>query len=184
MSSSVQKNVSQRKQVKSAIERIDTIEQDLPRVVMAVNEALTAQSQRVGELASILEAVVELAGVQAVDVKIKEIADRKVLANLEVAKSRLEQALTSGEVVSANVISERSLIVGREFDAQGEVLFPGRAQLQYAGVKPEFQAQLLGQGFGFTLETGDGGKFEVLEVYDVVDQSAEQAPAPSPANEG
>jgi hypothetical protein len=174
MSNGLQK-VSQRKQVRSALERIEGLEQEMPRIVMAVNEALTGQGQQVQQLASIVEAVVELFGSDTVDAKIKELADAKVTKNLANAKAALEKGLASGEVVLADAINDNSLVVGREFKADGEVVFPGRVQLQFRAIKPEFQEKLRGQGVGFTVETAGGGKFEVLEVYTVV----EAAPAPT-----
>lgn len=188
MSTPNPKRLSQGNQVKSALERIDTLEQELPRIVMAVNEALVGQNEKTGQLANIVEAVVELFGAETVDAKIKEISDRKTMAKLEDAKVKLTEAIQKGEVVKADVITDKSLVVGREFDGEGNVVFPGRAQLQFAGIKPEFQEKLLGAGVGTTLETGEGRKFEVTEVYDVIVKAEPEAPtantATSAANEG
>lgn len=189
MSNNIVKQISQRKQVKSAIERIDALEQELPRLVMGVNEALSNHAQRTAELASIVEAVVELFGSEVVDAKIKEISDRKVLANLDAAEKNLEKAKGAGEAVKADAIDSKSLIVGREFDKDGNVVFPGKAQLTYEAIKPEFQKKLLGQSAGFQVETPNGGKFEVLEVYKIIEKPAEKladgptTPEPA-ANEG
>lgn len=192
MSTPNPKRLSQGKQVKSALERIDSLEQELPRIVMAVNEALVGQNEKSGQLANIVEAVVELFGAATVDAKIKEISDRKTMANLEAAKAKLTEAIQKGDVVKADAISDKSLVVGKEYDKDGNVLFPGRAQLQFGAIKQEFQDKLLGNGVGFTLETGNGGKFEVTEVYDVVEKPAptevtevpEAATTTSAANEG
>ncbi len=184
MSNNLQRNLSQRKQVRSALERIDGLEQELPRIVLAINEALEGAGQRVGQLANIVEAVVELFGADTVDAKIKEIADRKITANLERAKQALADGLEKGDLLKADAIGEKALVVGRELDKDGNVVFPGRVQLTFAGIKPEFQEKLKGQGVGTIIETPAGGKFEVLEVYDVVEKAppaAEAAPTEAPA---
>jgi hypothetical protein len=173
MSNGMERSVSQRKQVKSALERIDALEQEFPRVVMAVNEAFSGQSQRVARLASVVEAVVELFGAEVVDAKIKEVSDRKTMDSLERAKAALEEGLAKGDLLKADAIGDASLIVGREFDKEGQAIFPGRVQLQFAGIKPEFQEQLRGQGVGFQVETPGEGKFEVVEIYEVVVKASE-----------
>jgi hypothetical protein len=47
------KAMSQRKQVRSALERIDLLEQELPNVITAVNELTETQQKRIVELAQI-----------------------------------------------------------------------------------------------------------------------------------
>jgi hypothetical protein len=166
--SSFAQQVSQKKAVKSALERIDQLEQDLPKIVMGVNEAVMGQRRGLGELASVVEALTEILGAGTVDAKIKEINERKVQAQLDKAKAALDEGLAKGDLVKADAVSDKSLIVGREYDKDGNVLPPGRAQITFDGIMPEFQDKLLGQGPGFTVETKNGGKFEVVEVYDVL----------------
>lgn len=170
MATNPDEKLTQRKQIKSALERIDDVEQELPRIVAAVNEVLAGQNQRTAELAAILEAAVELLGAETVDAKVKEISERKVTQDLEKAQAALVAGLADGQLVKAEVIGEQTLVVGREFKEDGELVFPGRIQLTFAGIRAEFQAKLKGQGVGFTVETVDGGWFEVLEVYDVVEK--------------
>lgn len=165
------RQISQRKQVRSALERIDTLEQDVPRIFQAVNEALTQSNQRMSQLGKVLEAVVELFGSETVDAKIKEIDTRNVQAQADGARAALEAGVADGTLVSALDINDKSLIVGREIDADGNVVFPGRVQLMFSGIRPEFQEKLLLQGPGFVVETQNGGKFEVLEVYNVVEKA-------------
>lgn len=176
MSNGMQRQMSQRKQVKSALERIEALEQTVPQIVMGVNQAFNQQGQRQEQLAAIVEAVVELFGAETVDAKIREIADRKVLQNLAKAQEALKEGLEKGEVLKAETINEKSLVVGREIDKDGNPVFPGRVQLTFSAIKPAFQEKLKGQAAGFSVETENGSKFEVLEVYDVVEKKAE-APA-------
>lgn len=180
MSNGLQK-VSQRKQVRSALERIDLLEVEQARVINDVNQAFNNQSQQFGRLANIVQAMVEILGGDVVDSKIKEMADAKALANLNAAQAALEHGLKTGEVVKADTIGEKTLVVGREFDNKGEVVFPGRAQLRFGGIRPDFQEKLKGQAAGFKMETDNGGSFEVLEIYDIVEKAAATAEATADA---
>ena len=186
MSNPMQRQLSQKKQVKSALERIDQIEEDIPQIVLGVNDALLELRgelrNRISPLAQITEALTEILGSDIVDAKIKEIDQRKTMARVETAKKNLEDGLAKGTVVKADAISDKSLIVGRETDKDGQVIFPGRAQLTFDKVAPEFQDKLLGQGVGFQVDTQTGGKFEVVEVYDVVTPPPAQ-PSSAPATE-
>lgn len=163
----MQQKTSQRKQVRSVIEKVDGFEVDLQRLFEAVNQSSMTTNRRINELALIEEAVVELLGPENVDSKMKEISERKMLQSLESAKEALAVGLAKGDLIQVAAITGASLVVGREFDDKGEAVFPGRVQLQMSGIKPEFQEKLLGQAPGTMIDT-NGGKFEVLEVYDVV----------------
>jgi hypothetical protein len=136
----------------------------MQRVFEAVNQSSMMMNQRTNELGAITEAVVELFGAEVVDAKIKEIADRKTLENLDRAKAAVAAGVEKGELVKANAIGDKSLVIGREIETKGEIVFPGQVQLQMSAIKPEFQEKLKGQGAGFQIETPNGGKFEVLEV--------------------
>jgi hypothetical protein len=121
-----------------------------------------------------LEAVAELVGGEAIDAKMKEIADRKTMQQLERAKAAVVAALEKGELVKVAAVTEKSLIVGRELDKDGQVVYPGHVQLKFSDIKPEFQVKLLEQHPGAQIETTNGVKFEVLEVYDMVQAPAQQ----------
>ena len=175
MGKEMERILNQKRQVKSALERIDAIEQELPRVISAVNEVLMQNNQRVTGLAEVVEAVVELFGSETVDAKITEVRTRKLAAQAAQAKENLEKAVVEGKILATATVEEDSLIVGRESDAEGNIAGPGRVQLLFSGIRPEFQEKLKGQAAGFSVTTENGGKFEVLEVYKVL-----PAPEPTP----
>lgn len=176
-----QPKLSQRKQIKSVVERVDTLEGDVQRIYEAVNQTITNSDERIRQLASLSEAYMELLGTEAVDAKLKEINERRQLESVERAKAVVVDGLTKGTLVKALVIGKDSIIAGREIDKDGQVVFPGFVQLKFAAVKPEFQEKLTGQGAGTMIETPTG-KFEVLEVFDPVEAKAEAAtPAEVPA---
>lgn len=178
MATNFNKQVSQRKQVKSITEKVEELQGAFMAIqdfVPSINEAFSRSDRQLGELALIVEAVVELFGPATVDAKIKEVADRKALAGLEQAQANLKAGLERGDLVVVDKVGEKSLVVGREIDSNGVVSFPGRAQLVFSQIKPDFSAKLLGQQVGFVMETSNG-KFEVQEIYDIVDRAPSNDP--------
>ena len=188
MSNNPQKALSQKKQVKSALERIGELEGVLPQIIAGFNQALMQLEQRLGEFGEAIDALVELAGG-------KDLVD-SVIQSHRVARAtaNLNAALARGDLVKVEAVSEKSVIVGREFDKDGNLVPPGRVQLSFRGFKPEFREKLLGKGVGFVFDIGAElaettgtpagetvtGKFEVSEVYDRVEKAPEnpgQVPA-------
>lgn len=168
---------------KSIEVRLDTFEAQLAGIVGEVNGAFQAQIERLGQFAQVLEAVTELVGVEMVDAKIKEISERKVQERIAQAKEALKQGIASGELVPATVITDKSMLVGRETDKDGNVVEPGHIQLPMDRIAfPTVREQLVGQGVGFKVQTPAGNTFEVLEVYDVVPKPA-ASPMPEPTTE-
>lgn len=157
---------------KSALERIDLLENEIPRLISAINGAFEQLNERVGSLAKLVEAVVETVGAEQVEQSLKAIEDRKIELQLSAAKAELDSQVAAGNMLKVEVVGEKSLIVGREFDREGVLIPPGRAQIMFASIKPEYQEKLKGQQAGFMFETV-GGKFEVMEVYDEVVKAPE-----------
>lgn len=185
------RQLSQRQQVRTALERISDLEQQMPQIIVGINQALNAASTRASELASVIEAISEILGTEVVDAKIKEISERKALQNLASAQDALQKGLEDGSVVKTDSITANSLVVGRELDKDGNPVFPGRVQLTYAAIRPDFQKKLLGQSAGFVFSTSESespnpedGKFEVLEVYNIVPKPevSEQSKVETPAS--
>lgn len=85
-------------------------------------------------------------------------------------------------------LHERSFVVGREVDENGKVINP-RMQFSIASLKKDFQDKVVGKKVGDLVEnfTGDGIKFEILETYDILDESNQsksfEEPKQSPESE-
>jgi hypothetical protein len=96
--------------------------------------------------------------------KLKEMREARVQAQADREKEVLAKAVADGLLESSDVVTEDSVVVGREISKEGDVLHPGRAQAHFTGFAPDAQKQLLGQGVGFVV-TGTDGSFEVTEIY-------------------
>lgn len=170
------KKVTTNKKVKSALERIDQLEGDLGEVqgmiqnlLMATNQVLSNFENRINVQAELIEALGLLAGPEKLAETVNQIKAKKVNDALANAKKALEVAVEQGKVVPVDAITEKSLIIGAEFDADGIEVAPGRMQITFQSLLPQFKEELLGKGVGAEVKTPSGGSFKVSEVYEVLD---------------
>lgn len=164
--------------------RLNTLEESLAKadkqmteLVEALNTAFGNMNKQVVEAVETLNAVVAHIGADKVAEIVVSERKKKASEEAEQRKTMLQKMVEGGLLAKAEVISDKSVIVGQETDKDGKEVDPGYAQLQLSAVKPEFQAQLRGQKAGFVLDTPNG-KVIVKEVWDFVD-----APPPPPAPE-
>lgn len=170
-------NLSLRQKTRSALDRIDAVESTINELVSSLNGVIQQLNARLGDISEKIQALTDVVGAENVTKALDALAQAKAEKQLASAKEALADALTKGHLVSADSIGENSLVVGREFDKDGALIPPGRIQLTFSGIKAEFQEKLKGQGFGFTVDTPTGGKFEVLEVYDFATAAKPTAPS-------
>lgn len=176
------RQLSQRQRVKTALERIESLEINMGSIIQATNQVLNQVNARLSTIEETLAALVIEIGPDQVQARVDALRTEAAEARMKAAKDALDKATAAGDVVKSEAITEKSLIVGVEKDKDGKVIVPGRVQLTYTGVKPEFQTQLLGKGIGTIVKTTPGGTFEVTEVYDIVEKApeAEATPASEP----
>ena len=172
------------KRTSNALDRLDAVEKTIPDLISAINNSLGGLNQQLNAQGEVLEAVVSLLGQETVQNTIKETRERKATELMEAEKKALEELKNAGTVVAVEKVTEKTVIVGREFTPDGSVRHPGRAQVPFSRVDQNFKEGLLGKGVGFVLDLPTGGKFEVVELYEVVPQppkpEAEAAPATEP----
>lgn len=157
--------LSQKKQVKSALERIDALEQELPRLAMAVNEVLTKNAQRLGNLAAVLEAAVHILGQDVVDAKMAELEKERKAQRLAEARVKLDEAVAAGQLVPADSVDTDSFLVGTVSKAEGD---SEQVQVSYDQLSNTIKDSLLGSPVGTVAQADDGSKFEVTEIYKVI----------------
>ena len=167
---------SQRKQVKTALERIDLLEKGMERMAMLFDMVINQANQRISVVSETVEALSKITGPEAVAQVIVEDRKRKSEEAAAAAKKALDEAVAAGNLVAVETCSEKSLIIGVEKDKDGNLVGPERFQLHFSQIKPEFQEQLLGKGLGTKLTTETGGSVEVLELYDPVEKTEEPKP--------
>lgn len=179
--------MSVRKATATALDRIQSLEDMFPNLVQGVNQTFKQMNDQIMGLTETAEALAALFGEDQVKGKVQEIRLKKDNDRAEAQKTALIEAVKGGQFTAAEVITEKSLIVGTEFDKEGVAIGAGRIQMFMAGVKPEFKEKLLGGkvGLSFDLPTG---KFVVNEIYEAVEKpippppvADTAAPAAAPA---
>lgn len=157
--------LSQKKVVKSALERIDSLESELPRLAMAINEVLTNNAKKISDLALVLDAVVQVLGQDVVDAKLAELQSVRVAKRLADARKKLGEAVEAGQLISTETVDTDSFVVAtvaKEGDTES-------IQVPYSELKAEIRELLLGVGVGTSVEL-DGSTVTVNEIYKIVVQ--------------
>lgn len=167
----------------SVRKRLDNLEGQMAELMDALNKVLSNQSRQIQEAVETLNAIVAHIGADKVAQIIVDERNKKAAEEAEGKKKTVAQLMQSGLLTKNEVITEKSIVTGRELDLNGEVVPPGYAQVQVATLKPEFKNQLLGQKVGFVLDT-PSGKLEVQEILEYNDKppqpEAAAQPAPTP----
>ncbi len=166
-----------RQQQRSLSERLTSMEQGVMRLTIGVHQWFQENGPKISSLEEQVSALVELSGPDEVTRVINERRIERARAQAEVEKKSLEEGVADGYVLPAEKVEEKSLIVGRYFDKEGQVTEPGRAQLVIPGVQPQFKEKLLGASPGIMLDLPDGGKFELLEIYTIDEAKAAEVMA-------
>lgn len=158
---------------KTIVERVADVESAFPRLVEAINDNIDRKLQPVIPL---LNALTDLVGREAVASKMKEQREAQATQDMEMRKAQLEVLVKEGRLVKSDTVSDKSVIVARETGADGTVVHPGRFQMMFSEIAPQFQEKLLGKAVaGLKLDLPENqGTFEVLESYEFV-------PEPAPA---
>lgn len=165
-------------QATGALERVTNLEDGLENVVKGVNESFTLIESRLQTLEELVTALTVTVGTEQVQDMV--LTNRKVQqdARIEAAKASIATAVTEGKLLPAtlpslaemeadtdNVLVNKFLVVGREMNAEGEVLPPGRLQLPLGRIMKEVRVLLAGAGPGLTVPTPQNQQFVLDEVY-------------------
>jgi len=159
----------------NALERLEVLE----RTVNSIGSATNNNINQIGGMTEVLDAVVQILGVEAIQKVLSENRVAMAEAQSKAEEEALKELLSKGDIAESEKISDKSIVVGKETNPDGTVRPPGRAQVAFARIDPTFQEQFLGKSAGFVLDLPTGGKFEVLSVYDVVEK-AETPVIPAP----
>lgn len=169
-----------------ASERLSSLEM----VVTNIDSNLAATSRRVGELElllfnlsrenEILKDALQLLNEKQLSIislnnEGKPLTDdninSKVVDLKEAAlKERLNVELRAGNIKESNVISENSVLVGRELNQEGVVENP-RIQFLVGRLIPELKNKFIDKKVGDLIK-GNDGKFdiEIMEIYDFTEK--------------
>lgn len=155
-------------------ERVDQLESVLLNVVPQIDKAISEINQRtaeqiakVRELSDVLQAVISVAGPEAVAAKYKELADQSITARALTQQEEVAKALQDNKIKLVDSISLDSIIAFTEGRPDGTLMgATGYTRYHYRELLPEVQEALLGKGRGFEYKTQFGATLKVLDIYE------------------
>ena len=183
----IARNLSQTGRIKSALERIQGLEDELPKLIAGTNGALAQLEQRISQSTEILNAIAQvvdgLAGDGTVSAKVTDNQIKRAQTLADQQKAGIAAALAEGKLAVTDVIGEKSVVVCVETDKDGNTVPPGYMQMEAARIIPAFHDKFIGQKVGGTVDTPNGGKLTITELYDFVAQPPVAANADTPTTD-
>lgn len=162
---------------RTASQRIDDMERGLMALYQTADNMardLMTIKEAIKLLGNKLDSVVKVSrsGSALTD---ENIAAVMVENNVEELKTKVQNLVNSGALVSAEEIGPNSFVVGREVAADGTVQNP-RLQFVVSQLQPDIKDKFPGHKAGEKIDLQEGKwSFEVLEVYNI--QVPQEAPA-------
>jgi hypothetical protein len=165
--------------VEETLKRVDTLEQIIPKLVDATNNAVGQLQSQLSQAVETLDAIIGILGPDAVSTAVLEARQTRAVNNSEQQKAKLAEEVAAGRVKVVDVVTEKSLLVFKETGKDGAEVVPSRVQFAATQLKPEFREQLLGKGAGASITDAENGHtFEITEILEPVEGSPEPAHAP------
>lgn len=163
--------MSLRQRTKDTAAKVEDFQKDLVTVVNAVNEVFGKFQAQVEAQKELLNTLVALAGPEVIQAKLearKVERDQKAVAAVDLLKSK-------NVLLVAPLVTEDSFIIAKEWDKDGNLKAPGRVQVAFKDLLPDFKGKLSSAVVGDSVETPDGGKFEIVEIYSIDQEAAKAA---------
>ncbi|MBA3354285.1 MAG: hypothetical protein H0U23_17980 [Blastocatellia bacterium] len=162
----------------TALDRIGNLETIQQTLIDGVGKSFDLVEQRLQRIEELLSAVANTVGPDAVRDQLALIRKENEEAQLKAGTEAVEKAVAEGKLIKgaipslevlesedADSITSKTLVIGREFDKDGNVMAPGRLQLPLSKLTKEIQVALAYSEGDLTIETPNGGKFTLDAVY-------------------
>jgi hypothetical protein len=173
MENSMSDNETSGFKVPKAVERIEMLEKELPRIAQGfkfVSHELEMFKESLRNITEVLQAMVKIGG-EDFSKKIQETIftgrEEVRLAKVNEEKSRIANLVTEGNIEVTDLATEGTLVVGAEFNKDDQPVGLGYISVSFDSFVEEVRNKLRGQGIGYKLELPDG-KFQLLEVYKIL----------------
>lgn len=163
------------KDKRNATQRIEDLEHALMSLYQTADNMardLTMVKDAIKLLGNKLDAVVK-ASERGAGVNDTVVASIMVENNVADLKEKADRLVAQGILVAEEAVGEKSFVVSREQDDQGNIVNP-RLQFTMGSLTPELRAKIVGgmPGQVITLEEGKL-KLEILETYSIQTPSAQ-----------
>lgn len=170
-------NIAQ-KNARNAMQRVEALEEVIPNIVSSVSTGMGKVQQQVNQLAEVVEALVSLAGTEAVQKAVMENRKAADVRKVEAEVAQLAKAVETGALKTADAVADNCVLVFAEYDKEGKPLeVNGRSQFSVGQLQPQFKDELMGKKVGATITSPEGHKFEVKEIYAIQPQATEKLAA-------
>lgn len=151
------------KAARGPIEKIAELEQTCGVLI----QMLTEVTNKLKSMAPTLSALVDITGAD----KVQAVMDEQTVKR---AQESLLLALQNGELVKSDAMTEESVVVGIEANAEGVVNRPGYSQVPFSSFLPAVKEQFLGKGIGEKyIHPEGGGSFVITEIYEPAPKTEE-----------
>lgn len=167
MATETQTNISAQKNARNALQRVEQLEDTIPKVISSFSQALNQLQQQVTNAVEVLDAAISLLGPEQVQKTVVDARVTRARAEAESQKGQIAELVADGTLLADQVVTDKSIVVGQETREDGTLIEPGWFQHQFSQIKPEFQKELLGKGPGTEFKTANGNTYKLLEVYTV-----------------
>lgn len=167
--------MSLRQRTKDTATKVEDFQKDLVTIVNAVNEVFGKFQAQMEAQKELLNTLVALAGPEVVQTKLvarKVERDQKAVVEAVAAVDLLK---SKNVLLVAPLVTEDSFIIAKEWDKDGNLKTPGRVQVAFNDLLPDFKGKLSSAVVGDSVETPDGGKFEIVEIYSIDQEAAKAA---------
>lgn len=77
----------------------------------------------------------------------------------------VEKYLSEGKLSPIEKVTETSLIICHRLEPDGSYSNPGRIQMEFSAIYPEYKERLLNKGIGELVEDVDGSRMKIVEIY-------------------
>ncbi len=174
----------------TALDRIGNLETIQQTLIDGVGKSFDLVEQRLQRIEELLSAVANTVGPDAVRDQLALIRKENEEAQLKAGTEAVEKAVAEGKLIKgaipslevlesedADSITSKTLVIGREFDKDGNVMAPGRLQLPLSKLTKEIQVALAYSEGDLTIETPNGGKFTLDAVYVEAEATADAVEA-------
>lgn len=159
-----------------ALQRVEALEQGLEGTLRAMRQTFALVEQRLANLEQVQVALIKLVGQEQIEAELRRMKIEQLEEDALKEKFACEEAIKEGRLLEATEVTELSVIVGSEVNADGTPLYPSRVQFLYPKLHKEYQDIVLGKKVGDVVTTPPGSKFTIKEIY-VINKDWKPAPA-------
>lgn len=155
---------------KTILERVQNLENNLRGLADNLGR-LDQFNTNLGDVVEVLQALLAEVGAKqegfegAVELRVQKARDEKRKQRDQRAAEAIKQMADNGTIVASDKVSTQSLLVGRVFNKDGNVVAE-RVQGILNAFPEQLRAQLLDKGVGETVKDLDESTFELLEIYE------------------